>query len=119
MLLPVKWLRDYVDIDASTKEISEKITDTGSHVESIEDRSVGLSNVVVGKILKIENHPNADKLVICTIDTGDEELTIVTGAKNVFEGAIVPVAKVGAKLAKGMEIKDSELRGVASHGMLC
>ena len=119
MLLPVKWLRDYVDIDASTKEISEKITDTGSHVESIEDRSVGLSNVVVGKILKIEKHPNADKLVICTIDTGDEELTIVTGAKNVFEGAIVPVAKVGAKLAKGMEIKDSELRGVASHGMLC
>ena len=119
MLLPVKWLRDYVDIDASTKEISEKITDTGSHVESIEDRSVGLSNVVVGKILKIENHPNADKLVICTIDVGDEELTIVTGAKNVFEGAIVPVAKVGAKLAKGMEIKDSELRGVASHGMLC
>ena len=119
MLLPVKWLRDYVDIDASTKEISEKITDTGSHVESIEDRSVGLSNLVVGKILKIEKHPNADKLVICTIDTGDEELTIVTGAKNVFEGAIVPVAKVGAKLAKGMEIKDSELRGVASHGMLC
>lgn len=119
MLLPVKWLRDYVDIDASTKEISEKITDTGSHVESIEDRSVGLSNVVVGKILKIEKHPNADKLVICTINTGDEELTIVTGAKNVFEGAIVPVAKVGAKLAKGMEIKDSELRGVASHGMIC
>lgn len=119
MLLPVKWLRDYVDIDASTKEISEKITDTGSHVESIEDRSVGLSNVVVGKILKIEKHPNADKLVICTINTGNEELTIVTGAKNVFEGAIVPVAKVGAKLANDMEIKDSELRGIASHGMLC
>ncbi|WP_138159786.1 phenylalanine--tRNA ligase subunit beta [Peptoniphilus catoniae] len=119
MLLPIKWLRDYVDIDENTKTIADKVTDTGSHVESIEDRSEGLEGVVVAKITKIERHPDADKLVICTMDTGSENLTVVTGAPNVFEGAIVPLAKVGAKLAGGVKIEKSKLRGIESDGMLC
>ena len=85
MLLPVKWLRDYVDIDASTKEISEKITDTGSHVESIEDRSVGLSNVVVGKILKIEFIRDNEQMATSVVPKYDEQ------AKRALIGVTAPV----------------------------
>ena len=110
MLLPIKWLKEYVDLDVDTREISDKLTDSGSHVESIESLECDVTNVVVGKILKIEEHPNADKLVITKIDVGSEILTIVTGAKNVSEGDYVPVAKVGAKLADGMEIALTDFR---------
>lgn len=119
MLLPIKWLKDYVDINKSTKEIADEVTLTGSHVESIENRAEGLSNVVTGKIEKIEQHPNADKLVVCQVNIGKETIQIVTGAKNVFEGAIVPVALSGATLAKGVKIEKGELRGVESNGMFC
>ena len=119
MLLPVKWLKDYVDIDESAKIIADEITATGSHVESIEDRSEGLKKIVVGKILEIENHPDADKLVVCKVDVGSEVLQIVTAAKNVFVGAVVPVALVGSHLADGTKIKKGKLRGVESFGMFC
>ena len=119
MLLPIKWLKDYVDIDESAKVIADEITATGSHVESIEDRSEGLKKIVVGKILSIEKHPDADKLVVCQVDVGEEKLQIVTAATNVFEGAIVPVALVGAHLADGTKIKKGKLRGVESFGMFC
>ena len=120
MLLPVKWLRDYVEFDIDAKELAEKLTATGSHVESIDDVDKGVENVVIGKILSIEKHPDADKLVITKIDVGGEEpLQIVTGADNITEGDIVPVAIVGAKLPGGMKIKKGKLRGVASFGMLC
>ena len=97
----------------------DEITATGNHVESIIDRSKGLEGVVVGKILKIEPHPNADKLVVCQIDVGGEEKQILTAAKNVFEGAVVPVALDGAKLAGGMKIKETKMRGLPSEGMMC
>ncbi|RVU54753.1 phenylalanine--tRNA ligase subunit beta [Anaerosphaera multitolerans] len=119
MLLPVKWLKDYVEIDENIKAIADEITATGSHVESIEDRSFGLEKVIVGKIEKIEKHPNADKLVVCKVNIGSEVLQIVTGAPNVFEGAIVPVAVDGAHLANDLVIKKGELRGLESNGMLC
>ena len=120
MLLPVKWLRDYVEFDIDAKELAEKLTATGSHVESIEDVDKGVEKVVVGKILEIEKHPDADKLVITKIDVGEEEpLQIVTGADNISEGDIVPVAVVGAKLPDGTKIKKGKLRGVESFGMLC
>ena len=119
MLLPVKWLRDYVDIDESAKVIADEITATGSHVESIEDRSEGIKKIVVGKILSIENHPDADKLVVCQVDVGEEKLQIVTAATNVFEGATVPVCLVGSHLADGTKIKKGKLRGVESFGMFC
>lgn len=120
MLLPIKWLKNYVDIDVDSRVLADGLTDSGSHVESINDRAAGLSNVIVGKIEKIEKHPNADKLVICDINVGAaENITIVTGAKNVFEGALVPVAMVGATLANDLKIVSGDLRGVVSNGMLC
>lgn len=119
MLLPVKWLREYVDIDVDAKELSDKLTDSGSHVESILNQDKGIKNVVVGKILEIEKHENADKLVVTKIDVGEEVLQIVTGATNIKVGDLVPVAKVGAVLYDNFKIKKSKLRGVDSFGMLC
>lgn len=120
MLLPVKWFRDYVEFEIDSKELAEKLTSTGSHVETIEDVDKGVEKVVVGKILSIEKHPDADKLVVTQIDVGDgENIQIVTGADNITEGDIVPVALVGAKLPGGMKIKKGKLRGVESFGMLC
>ena len=119
MLLPKSWLEKYVDINISTREMADAITSSGSHVESIENRVGDIQGVVIGKITKIENHPDADKLVVCQVDIGEETRQIVTGAKNVFEGAFVPVALHGAKLADGTKIKNSKLRGVPSQGMMC
>ena len=119
MLLPVKWLKEYVDIDIDTKELADKLTLSGSHVESIISLDKGVENVVVGKILDIKKHPNADRLVITNIDVGDEQLQIITGANNIKEGDYVPVALVGAKLPGGVKIKKSKLRGLESYGMLC
>ena len=119
MLLPVKWLKDYVDINVDTKELSDLLTLSGSHVESIIDLDKGIKNVVVGHILKIKEHPNADKLCITIVDVGKEELQIVTGATNIKEGDYVPVALVGARLPNGVKIKKGKLRGENSFGMLC
>lgn len=118
MLLPVQWLKDYVEIEESTRVIADRITATGSHVESITDPGQEISKVVVGVIKKISPHPDADRLVVCQVDVG-EEIQIVTGAPNVFEGAHVPTALVGAHLAEGLKIKKSKLRGQVSMGMFC
>ena len=104
-VLPVKWLSDYIDLDLDIKKVADELSLTGSHVESIINRAGNLSKVVVGKILKIEKHPNADKLVVCQLDVKDEVIQIVTGAQNVFEGAVVPVALPGASLAGGVKIE--------------
>lgn len=120
MDVPMSWLNDYVDIDAGIKDFVEDMTMTGSKVEGYTVVAEDISKVVVGKITKIEKHPDADKLVITTIDIGGEEpIQIVTGATNVFEGAYVPVALDGSTLANGVKIKKGKLRGVVSNGMLC
>lgn len=119
MLLPIKWLKDYMNIDIDTKTLVDGLTLSGSHVESIMALNKGIENVVVGKILKLEKHPNADKLTICTVDIGSERLQIVTGATNLKEGDYIPVAKIGAKLPGGMEIQKTNFRGIDSFGMLC
>ncbi|NLX61145.1 MAG: phenylalanine--tRNA ligase subunit beta [Tissierellia bacterium] len=120
MLVPVKWLKDYVDIeDISSKELADELTLSGSHVESIISLGEDIENVVVGKIEKVEKHENADKLLVCTVDVGNEKLTIVTGARNFKEGDCVAVALVGARLPGGIEIKKTNFRGVDSFGMLC
>lgn len=87
--------------------------------EEIENSASKFENVVVGKILEIEKHPNADRLQITKVDAGNGELQIVCGASNIAVGQKVPVALVGAKLPNGMEIKEAEIRGVKSFGMLC
>lgn len=118
MLVPVKWLRNYVDIIADTREIADKVTNSGSHVESIQNYS-GLSNLVIGKILEINEHENSDHLSLVTLDIGKEEITIVTGAKNMKVSDNVVLAKVGATLPGNIKIDVQEFKGVKSPGMLC
>lgn len=112
-------MKKYVDIDITTRELADELTLSGSHVESIKDFSEGLDNIVVGKVLEIEKHPDADKLVITKIDVGSEILQIVTGAPNIEKDAFVMVALEGAVMNDGMKIEKSELRGVESRGMCC
>ncbi len=119
MLLPIKWLKDYVDIREDSKTLADEITMSGSHVESIISLKDEIQNVVVGRIESIENHENADKLVICKVNIGTEMLNIVTGAKNLTKGDYIPVAVVGSKLPGDIIIEKTEFRGVDSFGMLC
>lgn len=115
------WMQDYVDVDMNQdmQAFADTLTIAGIPVEQVEYWGKEIKNVVTGKILKIEKHPDADHLVICQIDVGTEQLQIVTGASNVREGQIVPVAVHGAHLPGGVKIKRSKLRGVPSNGMLC
>ncbi|RDY25598.1 phenylalanine--tRNA ligase subunit beta [Romboutsia weinsteinii] len=119
MLVSLKWLRDYVDIDMDTKEFADKMTMTGTKVEKVDFYGEEIENVVVGKILEITGHPNADKLIVTKVDVGTEVIQIVTGAKNVSVGDYIPVARIGAKLPGGIKIKKGKLRGELSEGMMC
>ncbi len=121
MNLSLEWLSEFVSIDGiGVKEYCDKLTDTGSKVECYEELGSDIENVVVGLVKEMKRHENSDHMWICSIDVGDEApLQIVTGAQNVFEGALVPVAKAPAKLPGGITIKTGKLRGVESQGMLC
>ena len=119
MKTSVEWLKEYADIDVSTKELADRLTMTGSKVETIIAKGDDIKNVVVGKILEIEKHPNADKLVVTKVDVGEKVIQIVTGAKNVKVGDIIPVAMDGAELPGGVKIKTGKLRGEESCGMMC
>ncbi|MBR2847983.1 MAG: phenylalanine--tRNA ligase subunit beta [Clostridia bacterium] len=121
MKLSMKWLADFTDVsDTSIKDYSDRMTDTGSKVEGYETLAEDIENVVVGRITSIKKHENSDHLQICMLDCGTgADIQIVTGAQNVFEGAVVPVAKAPAKLPGGITIKAGKLRGVESNGMLC
>ena len=119
MKASVEWLREYSDIDVSCEELGDILTMTGSKVEEIDPKGNDIKNVVVGKILEIKKHPNADKLVVTKVDIGNETLQIVTGAKNIKENDIVPIAKDGAELPGGKKIVKSPLRGIDSCGMMC
>ena len=120
MKLPLSWLKDYVEWNVTPAEFVERMMWRGFETADILEEMPGVSGVVVGRINALEKHPNADKLQICSIDAGGEApLCIVTGATNVFEGALVPVAMDGAKLVGGITIKPTNMRGVESAGMLC
>ncbi len=122
MNLSINWLNDFVNTkDISLKDYCDRMTDTGSKVESWEQDGSEIENVVVGKILSVVPHPDSDHMVICMLDLGDsaDPTQIVTGASNVFAGALVPVAKSPSKLPGGKVIKAGKLRGVDSNGMLC
>ena len=119
MKVPMSWLMDYVDINVPASEFGEKMTMSGTKVEKIEEIGKKSKGLVAGKILKIERHPNADRLVVCSVDIASKTLEIITGATNVFEGAVVPVATCGCVLPNGVKIKKSRMRGVTSLGMLC
>ena len=121
MKLPISWLSDFTDISGiDLKAYEHGMTMSGSKVENIESQGAEISNVVTGKILKITQHPDAEKLVVCSVDVSeDEPIQIVTGATNVFEGAIIPVAKHKSTLPGGVKITKGKLRGIESFGMLC
>ncbi|HPJ23161.1 MAG TPA: phenylalanine--tRNA ligase subunit beta [Clostridia bacterium] len=119
MKVSYSWIKDYTDIDADIKSFCDEMTMSGSKVEEWKVIGGDISNVVAGKILSIEKHPDADKLVVCKVDVGNGEIQIVTGATNVSEGDLVPVALHGASLPGGVKIKKGKLRGVVSDGMLC
>ena len=119
MKVSYNWLKEFVDIDVSAQEIADRLTVSGFEVEDLVYMNEHLHDVYVGKILKIEKHPEADKLVVCQVDVGFKNVQIITSATNVFEGAHVPVSLDGANLANGIQIKPSKLRGVDSDGMFC
>jgi len=113
------WLKDYIDFEMSAQELSDALTMAGLEVDSFTPRFEFLNTVVVGKIVEIEKHPNADKLSCCKVDTGDAVLNIVCGAPNAREGLVTPCALIGTEFPDGLVIKKSKLRGQKSEGMLC
>ncbi len=126
----LSWIKAYVpDLDVTAQEYTDAMTLSGSKVEGYVCLDKNLEKIVVGQITKIEHHPDADKLIICQVDIGDESIQIVTGAPNVKEGDKVPVVLDGGKVAgghdggplpeDGIRIKSGKLRGVESHGMMC
>ncbi|MBQ4153405.1 MAG: phenylalanine--tRNA ligase subunit beta, partial [Oscillospiraceae bacterium] len=120
MNLSMKWLSDFVSVDCTPRAYSEAMTMSGSKVEGYEIEGSEISNVVVGKVLSVEKHPDADKLVVCQVDIGrDEPIQIVTGATNVTPSALVPCALDNSTLPGGVKIKKGKLRGVESNGMMC
>lgn len=119
MIAPYKWLCDYVDMDIAPEALAQKLIMTGSAVDGCKELGAGLNNVIIGRIETIKKHPDADKLHVCEVNVGTEILQIVCGARNIYEGALVPVAMIGASLPNGIKIAKSKLRGVFSFGMLC
>lgn len=119
MIITLNWLKDFIDLNETPEEIAKLLTNSGNEVEEIIYQDRYLKNVVVGKILKIERHPNADKLFVCQVDIGNKITQIVTSATNISEGDTVPVALSGANLANGVHIENGNLRGVDSLGMFC
>lgn len=120
MLVPLKWLRDYVDIDIDTQEFANMMTMTGSKVEKVDFFGKETNGVEVCKILEIEQHPDADRLKVTKVEVANGEiLQIVTNATNIKVGDYVPVARIGAVLPGDFKIKKGKLRGVLSEGMFC
>ena len=120
MQVSIKWLHDYIDFTETAEELADKLTMAGVPVENVIRADEGLEKVITGRIEKLEPHMNSDHLQICTMNVGqDKPIIIVTGAQNVAEGQIVPVAMIGAHLPNGLKISKGKLRGVVSMGMLC
>lgn len=130
MLVSLQWLKDYTDVNVPVKEFCDRMIMSGSDMETCEELGTGIEGVVIGRIDKIEQHPDADKLVVCQINIGEEEpLQIVTGATNIYEGGYCPIAKHNShipgplhgqpKVEGGVKITRGKLRGVVSNGMMC
>ena len=121
MKLSRKWLNEFVDLrEVGDREFADAMTLSGSKVEVTEVLNESLKNVVVGRILSMDRHPNSDHMWICQIDVGEEEpVQIVTGAWNVHVGDLIPVAKHNSYLPGSIKITKGKLRGEKSNGMLC
>ena len=119
MIVNTHWLKKYTDFEFDPEELAERLTSVGLEANLIEDKGAGLENVLVAEILAVNPHPNADRLTICTVSTGDRQLEVVCGAPNVQKGQKVPLALIGTTLPNGMILKPAKIRGVTSEGMLC
>ena len=119
MLVSIKWLKDYVDVELTADELAHELTMAGLEVDEIKAIRPQFSGVVVAKILAVKPHPSADRLSLCNVSDGTENYPVVCGAKNIAAGDIIPLAKVGAVIPGGYTIKSSVLRGEKSDGMLC
>ena len=130
MLVPIKWLEEYTDVNVSIEEFCDSMIMSGSNLETVEYIGKEVQGVVVGKILSIQKHPDADRLLVAQVDVGGNiPVQICTGAMNIFEGAYVPVALDGSrvpgplhgkeKVEGGEIIRAGKLRGVDSNGMMC
>lgn len=120
MLLSRKWLNEFVPVDVDDRTFAEDMTLSGSKVEITEIEGKEISNVVVGRVVEIKRHENSDHMWICQVDVGEEApIQIVTGAQNVSQGDLVPVAKHNSTLPGGVKITKGKLRGEKSNGMLC
>ncbi len=124
MKVSLKWLRDYVDIKLAPKELAERLSMAGLEVKDIQTTGGTWDNVVIGEVIAVNPHPNADRLKLATVDLGTQQVTVVCGAPNIGLGQRVPFAQVGARLVdahtgEAMELKPAKIRGVVSEGMVC
>lgn len=124
MLVPISWIKEYTDIPEDINEFAAKMVMSGSNIETVTTFGGDISKVVIGRIAEVEKHPDSDHLLVCLVDVGEASesggpIQVVTGAQNVREGALVPVALHGSQLPGGVKIKKGKLRGIESHGMIC
>lgn len=119
MKVSLSWLSDYIDIRMDAADLADALTMAGLEVDSVTDRYAYLDSVLVGRVAAVNPHPNADKLTICSVETGDRSHMVVCGAPNVSEGLLAPLALPGTVLPDGTRLEESVIRGEKSHGMLC
>ena len=119
MKISLSWLKQYIDVDINVNDLADALTMAGLEVEAVSDRYDYLNSVVIGRIAKIDPHPNANKLKLCRVDIGDRMLTVVCGAPNVRNDMLAPCAMPGTCFPKGTILEKSIIRGKASEGMLC
>ena len=118
MIVSIDWLKDFVDIKETPEELSEILSSVGLEAEYTDSFSE-ISNVIIGKVLSVEKHPNADRLNVCSVNDGEKNYQVVCGAPNVQAGQIIAYAKVGSVLPGGFKLEKIKLRGVESSGMIC
>ena len=119
MQISLNWLKEYVSVNLGPKEVGDLLTMAGSEVDAVTEVGSELDGVVVGHIISVSPHPNADKLSLCEVDTGSGTCSIVCGAQNIKPGDKAPLALTGTTLPNGITIKKAKIRGELSEGMLC
>ncbi len=119
MIISEQWLRDWVRVELDAQGIADCLTNAGLEVDGVKSLGGSIEKLVVGRVLEVSKHPDADRLNLTKVDIGSEQLDIVCGASNVRPDLIVAVATVGAKLPNGLKIKKAKVRGIESNGMLC
>jgi len=119
MIVTYNWLKEFVDCNLSGEELAHRLTMAGLEVDAMEEIGAGLDSVIVARLITVEPHPDADRLTVCQVDTGNGTVQVVCGAKNHRAGDLVALAQVGSVLPGDFKIKKSKIRGQESQGMLC